>query len=83
MQRYQITLLAGDGIGPEIMDVAVKVLTVIGDQFDLQFEFESALMGGSAIDAVGEPLPAATLEACRRSGIRYRDRCALRRGCWR
>ncbi|MGH1396323.1 MAG: 3-isopropylmalate dehydrogenase [Trichormus sp.] len=66
-QNYRITLLPGDGIGPEIMAVAVDVLTVIGKQFDLQFEFQEALIGGAAIDATGEPLPPATLDTCRNS----------------
>jgi len=66
-QNYRITLLPGDGIGPEIMNVAVDVLKVVGKQFDLQFEFQEALMGGAAIDATGEPLPADTLEMCRNS----------------
>ncbi len=54
-QNYRITLLPGDGIGPEIMAVAVDVLKVIGKQFDLKFEFQEALIGGAAIDATGEP----------------------------
>jgi 3-isopropylmalate dehydrogenase len=66
-QNYRITLLPGDGIGPEIMAVAVEVLNAIGPQHDLQFQFEEAPIGGAAIDATGEPLPAATLETCRRS----------------
>jgi 3-isopropylmalate dehydrogenase len=66
-QQFRITLLPGDGIGPEIMAVTVDVLKVIGKQFDLQFNFQEALIGGSAIDATGEPLPAATLETCRDS----------------
>ncbi len=66
-QNYRITLLPGDGIGPEIINVAVDVLKVVGKQFDLQFEFQQALMGGAAIDATGEPLPADTLEMCRNS----------------
>ncbi|QOV24445.1 3-isopropylmalate dehydrogenase [Anabaenopsis elenkinii] len=66
-QNYRITLLPGDGIGPEIMAVAVDVLKVIGKQFDLQFEFCEALIGGAAIDATGEPLPSATLDSCRNS----------------
>jgi 3-isopropylmalate dehydrogenase len=66
-QNYRITLLPGDGIGPEIMAVAVDVLNIIGKQFDLSFEFTEALLGGAAIDATGEPLPAQTLEACRNS----------------
>lgn len=66
-QNYQITLLPGDGIGPEIMAVAVDVLNVVGKQLDLNFTFSEALIGGAAIDATGEPLPAATLETCRNS----------------
>lgn len=66
-QQYNITLLPGDGIGPEIMAVAVEVLKVIGQQFDLVFNFQEALIGGAAIDATGEPLPAATLDTCRNS----------------
>lgn len=66
-QIYRITLLPGDGIGPEIMAVAVDVLKIIGKQFDLSFEFTEALLGGAAIDATGEPLPTQTLEACRNS----------------
>jgi 3-isopropylmalate dehydrogenase len=66
-QNYQITLLPGDGIGPEIMAVAVDVLKVIGQQFDLNFEFKEALIGGAAIDAVGNPLPEETLTACKES----------------
>jgi 3-isopropylmalate dehydrogenase len=50
---------------PEIMAVAVDVLKVVGEQLDLRFEFQEALMGGAAIDAVGEPLPEETLETCR------------------
>lgn len=66
-QQYRITLLPGDGIGPEIMQVAQEVLKVVGEQLNLQFEFQQALIGGAAIDAVGEPLPAETLEKCQKS----------------
>lgn len=66
-QQYRITLLPGDGIGPEIMAVAVDVLNAVGQKENLTFEFEKALMGGAAIDATGEPLPGATLETCRQS----------------
>ncbi|MBW4503566.1 MAG: 3-isopropylmalate dehydrogenase [Scytonema hyalinum WJT4-NPBG1] len=66
-QQYRITLLPGDGIGPEIMAVAVDVLKVVGKKFDIQFEFTEALIGGAAIDATGEPLPAASLDICRNS----------------
>lgn len=66
-QQYRITLLPGDGIGPEIMAVAVEVLKVVGEQLNLHFEFQEALLGGAAIDATGEPLPSATLDICRNS----------------
>ncbi|MBD2742083.1 3-isopropylmalate dehydrogenase [Coleofasciculus sp. FACHB-1120] len=66
-QNYRITLLPGDGIGPEIMAVAVDVLKLVGKQFEIQFEFQEALLGGAAIDATREPLPAETLEKCRNS----------------
>jgi 3-isopropylmalate dehydrogenase len=66
-QHYRITLLPGDGIGPEIMAVAVDVITVVGKQLDLNFEFQEALMGGAAIEATGEPLPPETLEVCKNS----------------
>ena len=56
----KIVLLPGDGIGPEITEVAVGVLDRLG-----KFETEEALIGGAAIDATGDPLPAATIEACK------------------
>jgi len=54
----KIAVLPGDGIGPEIVTEAVKVLQVLG----LDIEFEQALVGGAAYDVTGEPLPAATLQ---------------------
>lgn len=66
-RKYRITLLPGDGIGPEIMAIAKDVLKVISKQFDLIFEFQEALLGGAAIDATGEPLPQETLEISRTS----------------
>jgi len=66
-QTYRITLLPGDGIGPEITPIAVAVLKAIGSQFDLSFEFQEALIGGCAIDATGSPLPDETLAQCKAS----------------
>jgi 3-isopropylmalate dehydrogenase len=62
----RIAVLAGDGIGPEIVAEALKVLERLGRD-GLKFEFEHALVGGAAVDAHGDPLPAATLEAARRA----------------
>lgn len=65
--KYRITLLPGDGIGPEIMAVTVDVLKAVGQQLDISFEFQKAKIGGAAIDDTGDPLPPATLEICRNS----------------
>lgn len=64
---YKIALLPGDGIGPEIVPQAVRVLEVIGKKFNREFQFQTALIGGAAYDATGHPLPAETLELCRNS----------------
>lgn len=66
-QPYRITLLPGDGIGPEIMAVTVEVLNAIASEFDLQFDFQEALIGGCAIDQTGKPLPEETLATCQAS----------------
>jgi 3-isopropylmalate dehydrogenase len=66
-QQFRITLLPGDGIGPEIMDVAVDVLKVVGKKFDIEFNFQEVPIGGAAIDLTGEPLPQESLEKCRNS----------------
>lgn len=62
--EFNIALLKGDGIGPEIVDSAVKVLEKIGEKFGHKFNFTPYLIGGCAIDAVGEPLPKETVEGC-------------------
>jgi len=64
MQK-KIVLLAGDGIGPEIMRAAERVLKDCAAEFGHKFEFNELLFGGCAIDATGEPLPAETLAACK------------------
>ncbi|TGL58089.1 3-isopropylmalate dehydrogenase [Leptospira ognonensis] len=63
----QIAVLAGDGIGPEVMDVALSVVgKALGNKKN-DFKFESALVGGAAIDATGSPLPKETLALCENS----------------
>ncbi len=64
---YRIAVLPGDGIGPEIMAEAIKVLDAVGGLFGRRFEFQHALVGGAAIDATGGPLPEETLARCRGS----------------
>lgn len=66
-RSYKVTLLPGDGIGPEILKGAVEVLKVIGEQEGIDFQFTEALVGGSALDATGVPLPEETLKVCRES----------------
>ncbi len=65
--KYKITVLSGDGIGPEVVEQAVGVLKTVGSRLGIQFQFDYELMGGCAIDACGQPLPEATLKACRES----------------
>ena len=62
--EYNIALLRGDGIGPEIVDSAVEVLEVIGEKYGHKFNFTPYLIGGAAIDETGEPLPKETVEGC-------------------
>lgn len=64
---FDIVVLPGDGIGPEVTRAAVSVLQAVGRRHGHTFRFDPQLIGGAAIDATGEPLPAATLEACRRA----------------
>lgn len=63
--KAKIVSLPGDGIGREVTDEARAVLDRVAAQFGHSFAYEERLVGGAAIDAVGDPLPEATLEACR------------------
>jgi 3-isopropylmalate dehydrogenase len=64
---YTIAVLPGDGIGQEVTPEAVRVLRAVGTRTGVTFEFEQALIGGSAIDATDRPLPPETLALCRRA----------------
>lgn len=64
---YTIALLAGDGIGPEIIEQARRVLERLARTGGPALKFEPALVGGAATDAHGDPLPKATVEVCERS----------------
>ena len=63
-RTYNIVLLPGDGVGPEVTSAAKSVLQCIGDFYGHRFEFSEHLIGGAGIDAVGDPLPTETTEAC-------------------
>jgi 3-isopropylmalate dehydrogenase len=67
MAVHKIAVLAGDGIGLEVTPEAQKMLQIVGKATGASFEFEPALVGGSAIDATGEPLSDATLGLCEQS----------------
>ena len=63
----KIAVLAGDGIGPEIVAEAVKVLRVVAERFALDLDLREAIVGGAAYDATGHPLPPETLALCKES----------------
>ncbi len=63
--NYKVALIRGDGIGPEIVNEAVKVMETVGQKFGHTFAFEDILMGGCAIDAVGKSYPDGTAEKCK------------------
>lgn len=62
-----ITLLPGDGIGPEVTACARQALEIVADKYEHRFTFNEELIGGAAIDAVGDPLPEATVARCQSS----------------
>lgn len=65
--EYRIAVLAGDGIGPEVVHEGLKVLDAIGERFGHRFVPNAAMIGGIAIDETGNPLPDVTVEVCRNS----------------
>lgn len=67
MKEFNIALLGGDGIGPEVVNEAVKILGTISKKFDYRFNYKEGLIGGCAYDAVGAPLPLETLEIAKSS----------------
>jgi 3-isopropylmalate dehydrogenase len=64
---HKICVLPGDGIGPEIMNVATKVLSAAGQKEGEEFQYTYELIGGAAIDATGSPLPDKTLSTAKSS----------------
>ncbi len=67
MKEYRIAVLQGDGIGPEIVGEAQKVMDQTGEKFGFRFHWEQALLGGIAIDETGVPLPDETVKICKAS----------------
>ncbi|MDO5398588.1 MAG: 3-isopropylmalate dehydrogenase [bacterium] len=67
MAEFNIALIKGDGIGPEIVNGAVTVLDAVAKKFNHTFSYTDVLMGGCAIDATGVPLPQETIDICKKS----------------
>lgn len=67
MQIYNVAVLSGDGIGPEIMAQALKVLDVVQQKHNFKLNYRTFDVGGIAIDHYNEPLPAETLRGCEES----------------
>jgi 3-isopropylmalate dehydrogenase len=65
--KKKIALLPGDGIGPEVMEEAVKILDTVSEKYGFEFAYERADVGGVAIDNHGNPLPDETLRVCKNS----------------
>jgi len=65
MNKYKIAVLKGDGIGPEIVNEAIKVLNKTAEKFGFEVDYDEALLGGCAIDATGVPLPEETIAKCK------------------
>jgi 3-isopropylmalate dehydrogenase len=67
MKSYNIAVLPGDGIGPEVMDVALSVLDLVGQEFNIKFNCKQELFGGCSIDKYGIPLTDETIENCKKA----------------
>ena len=67
MKAYKIAVLPGDGIGPEVMEEAIKVLDGISKKYNVKFEYNYADVGGAAYDKHGTAMPAKTLKICEAS----------------
>jgi len=64
---YKVAVIKGDGIGPEIVDEAIKVLDALASVCDFDFRYKELLMGGAAYEITGDPLPQETIDGCKES----------------
>ena len=67
MKSYNIAVLPGDGIGPEVMDAALRVLGLVGQEFNIKFDYQEELFGGCSIDKYGIPLTKETIKNCKKA----------------
>ena len=70
MKNYNISIIKGDGIGPEIVEEAIKILNAVANKCDFKLDYKEYLMGGIAIDTTGIPLPQETVD-----GVLNSDAC--------
>src|SRR6185503_10613492 len=67
----KIAVLGGDGIGPEVIEASLPVVDAAAKKAGLELDFEKALVGGAAYDAIGHPLPKATIKLCDKAAAIY------------
>lgn len=79
-EKFRVAVLAGDGIGPEVMAEALKVLAAAAAKFAIPYELREERVGGAAIDADGVALPDQTLQTCKESDAILSVRSAGRSG---
>ena len=68
MKTFKITILPGDGIGPEVMDAVLAVLDVVGIEYGLNFVIKSEIVGGASLDQFNEPITKSVIQSCQESG---------------
>ena len=66
MKSYNIAVLPGDGIGPEVMEVALRILDLVGQEFNIKFNCKKESFGGSSIEKYGTPLTEETIRNCKK-----------------
>ena len=67
MAEFKIAVIKGDGIGPDIVSQAMRVINKVGEKFGHTFKMTEVLAGGAAIDVHGIPLPQETIDVCKQS----------------
>ena len=76
--NYQIAVIPGDGIGPDVVEQTLKVMDKVGEKFGHTFNYTKVLAGGCAIDATGACLPQETIDICKASDEIGRASCRER-----
>ena len=67
MKRHKVVLLSGDGIGPEISEISIKILNKLSQKYGFNIEIKEELFGGIAYEKYNDPAPKATLDQCKAS----------------